>query len=165
VHASASSVTAPGWSFQNVGGNYADDDLLLVVLGIAPDTDPTTFQVTISGTTCANGHAEIGDELAAIDPDAGPLAFDAFDADIGTGGCSNNVLSRSADVAVWTSCLSTGTVTGVDPGFTYSQDNGTNLATARRITEDAADTDEYASFEVSPPLAAYAGSTVSIQAP
>jgi hypothetical protein len=142
--ATAVTITAPGWSFTNIGaltGSPVDSGWAATFGAIAPDTTAATFTVTWTiGANCQN-FDEIGDELTGNDPTGGEVTFDAHGENFGaTGDCTVEFLTAAADEEIWSACTSGSDVLGPGSGFIVGADDLHGDITARHSSTDPAGT-------------------------
>jgi hypothetical protein len=146
VQPTSVSVTAPGWTFVQLGAIFGDSAFShwATELGaIAPDSSPTTFTVTWS-ESCSE-LLELGDEFSGVDPSGGTTTFEAHAEVNGSTICSSSVTTVHANDAIWSAC-SGGPVTTAGAGYTTSADDGAEDHSEYKLTTDPAGTLETATF-------------------
>jgi hypothetical protein len=144
---SAVSVSAPGWTFELLGGIDGTGGEWAASFGaIAPDVSLTTFTVTWTGSNCERSKVELGDEFTNTDPTGGRVTFDNHTETHGSGAAMAALTTGNTNDAVWAACVSSDRLTGVGAGYTKGADNGNGDWSEYRITTDAAGTREQVMF-------------------
>lgn len=147
--ATAVSVSAPGWTFMQLGSVAASTSSTLsaaTFVAIAPDAQDTAVAVSWWGSGCDDGKSEVGDEFATTDPAGGAITFDGWNTTRGSGDCIGSVTTGHAGDAVWAACGTTGTITAVGPGFIQGAGDDAGHRAAYAITPDPRDTVESVRF-------------------
>jgi hypothetical protein len=144
---SAVSVSAPGWTFQQLGPITASPskDCATTMFAIAPDTLTTTITVSWTGSTCQLSNAALGDEFAAIAP-AGGVTFDGVNAIGDSVDRTATVPTNQGDDAVWAALLSHGAGATIGVGYTKGADDATGDWSEYALRSDPAGTLENVTF-------------------
>lgn len=146
----AVTLTAPGWTFQQLGGVTASSvspQRSATFVAIAPDAVGATFSVAWSGSACSDGKNDVGDEFAMVDPAGGALTFDGASATEGTGDCVGTIPLGHTAGAVWAACNSDNSVNAVGPGFTKGADDNVGDWSEYMLTDHRAGTIESVAFD------------------
>jgi hypothetical protein len=145
----AVSVTAPGWTFTELGpitASTSSRERSATLVAIAPNTVRATFTVTWSGSTCGTSKNHVGDEFAMTDRSGGAITFDGTATTMGTGNCVGSVTTGHAGDAVWAACDSDQSVNAIGAGFIKGADDAVGDWSEYKITDDPAGTVEAVQF-------------------
>jgi hypothetical protein len=145
----AVAVTASGWSFTQLGPIVASamsPQRSATFAAIAPDTIATAVSVRWTGSNCAAGTNDLGDEFSMTDPAGGQITFDNARTVMGVGDCAGTIATMHAGDAVWAACNSDASVNAVGPGFIKAGDDAVGDWTEYKITDDPAGTMEQVVF-------------------
>ena len=125
------SVTAPGWSFTQLGG-IANNTAMFAAT--APDALSTTL--TITWDVSCSGRNHIGDEFAPAAVHGGAVVADGVAAVSGVGDCMGTVTTEHRGNAVWAACQSQFSVTAAGEGFTKGSDDKDGDWSEYKLTGD-----------------------------
>jgi hypothetical protein len=145
----AVSVSAPGWSFTQLGpitASASSSQRSATVVAVAPDAIGASFAVSWTGSSCDSSKNEVGDEFAMTDPAGGTITFDSANATDGRGDCVGTVTTKHAADAVWAACNSENRVTSAGAGFIKAADDSAGDWSEYAITDQPADTVETVRF-------------------
>jgi hypothetical protein len=146
VVATAATVSAPGWTFVQVGSVMGTAPKWGALFGATvPNTTPVTITITWN-VTCVVIDG-IADEFANADPTP---PYDAYSVASGTGNPQGNVQTNSANDLIWAACSSGGTLVGVGAGYTKAADDTHDDWSEYKLTTDPAGTVETATFTAAP---------------
>ena len=145
-------VTAPGWTFQEIGSVFdvATTSGVAAFAALAPDS--TQVDVTATGG-CSQTYL-LADELAHTAPDLA-TAIDAEMTVYGTSSpCSAAITTNRNDDALWGACMvfGLGGTMGTPPSYTVGSTDGAGESTAYQPTSDPAGTVEDFSWPLQPSL-------------
>ena len=142
-------VTAPGWSFRNLGGVSGNPWGSFETLGaIAPNTQAATFTVTVTTTsgTCSE-IIELADEFSGNADDGGTMTFDDVNQAGGASGtCNDSISTGHAGDVVWAACIASCSTNSPASGYTRGAMAGTCAMSEYKLTSDPINTNETPSF-------------------
>ena len=153
--ATSVSLTAPGWTFTQLGNiGFSGASSAAVFGAISPNTTSATFTVTWTGAGNCTFHREMGDEFSGTDTTGGTTTFDCVTTCSGgsnnahstNGSCSVGVTTGSANEAVWGVCWPNNSVTAIGSGYSPGANDSQGDQAEYKLTGDAAGTLETVNF-------------------
>jgi hypothetical protein len=129
----AVSVTAPGWTFRELGDitHSSSTQYAVTFFANAHDLAPPSIMVTWTRNGSGSGLCnvstdELADEFTIADAAGGTITPDVWEATTGDRDCDGSVTTGPAAGAVWAACLSEGRLSNidVDEHFSLGADDG-----------------------------------------
>jgi hypothetical protein len=135
-------IAAAGWTFDQLHASEGVNPLWAArFVAIAPDTNTVTMAVTWTGSPCDIGTSVLSDEFAGVDTSGGVgMVATAGSQASGTGTCTSQITTVTANETVWAACFSSGGIIMPGPGYKLGAQNGGGDGAEYRITNDPAGT-------------------------